>query len=318
MRRRAVDDAVIVRLYVEERLRAHAIARRLGCNSSVIYERLEKAGVKRTRRAHLPVDELRRLYVQEGWSSAAIGQKFNAAGSTVRDHLRRAGINVHPQVSSRRQDGCVPCPRSMVFRAYVLGLVWGDFAVQAHGRGGQRVRVRTSTTRREQVDLTKNVFGGFGSVTYVNRYLAVSLDVSFRFLLGKYDERIPIWIRGPEASAAFAAGYIDAEGSFGIYEGRARFKIDAYDKDVLLWLDEWCRDIGVESKVRRVARGGDPRPGQPPYRRDLWRLNANDALGIVRLIATLEPYLSHGQRRLDAKKARQNVLKRLRSRIGDQ
>jgi hypothetical protein len=168
------------------------------------------------------------------------------------------------------------------------------------------------------VDLTERVFGPFGSVSYVNHYLCASLDISFRFLREKYGEEIPAWIRGCEATAAFAAGYIDAEGSFAVYEGRARFKLDSYDRVVLTWLDEWCHGIGVSSKLRRVAQAGDPRPDQPPYGRDLWRVNANDALGIVRLIATLDPYMSHAQRRADAEKARDNIIKRLRGRLGDQ
>jgi hypothetical protein len=318
MRNRSVDGADIVRLYADEGLRADEISRRLGCSSSLIYERLERAGVTRTRRAPLPVDELRRLYVEEGWSSTAIGKKFDVAGSTVRSHLRRAGINVHPNLSSRRVNGRRPCATSTIFRSYVLGLVWGDFAVDRERRSSRTIRVRSSTTRPEQVDLTERVFGPFGSVSYVNRYLCASLDISFRFLLEKYGEEIPAWIRGCEAAAAFAAGYIDAEGSFGVYEGRARFKVESYDRVVLTWLHEWCHRIGVSSKLRRVAQAGDLRPDQPPYSRDLWRLNTNDALGVVRLIATLDPYMSHAQRRTDAEKARQNVIKRLRSRLEDQ
>jgi hypothetical protein len=318
MRRRSLDDTEILRLYVDERLRADEIACRLACSASLIYERLERAGVVRSRRAPLPIDELRRLYVEEGWSSTAIGKKFNVAGSTVRSHLRRAGINVHRNPSTRRLDGRSQCSNSVVFRSYVLGLVWGDFAVEQKRPTSRTIRVRSSTTRLEQVNLTERVFGSFGSVSYVNRYLCVSLDVSFRFLLEKYAKEVPTWIRGTEASSAFAAGYIDAEGSFGVYEGRARFKVDSYDRAVLIWLHKWCEQVGVSSKLRQVAQAGDPRPGHPPYRRDLWRLNANDALGILRLIATLEPYMSHGQRRIDAEKARQNIIKRLRSRVGDQ
>jgi hypothetical protein len=318
MHSRSLDDTEIVRLYVDERLRANEIACQLRCSTSLVYERLEHAGVTRTRRAPLPIEELTRLYVNDGWSSTAIGKKFNVAGSTVRSHLRTAGISVHRRPSARRLDGRRQCPNSVVFRSYALGLVWGDFAVEQRRPASRGLRIKTSTTRHEQVDLTKRVFGCFGSVSHVKRFLSVSLDASFSFLLERYGDEVPTWIRGVEPSSAFAAGYIDAEGSFGIYEGRARFKVDSYDRPVLTWIHNWCKQIGVASKLRRIAHRGDPRPGSPPFPRDLWRVNANDAFGIVRLIATLDPYMSHGQRRTDAEKARENIVKRLRSRIGNQ
>lgn len=175
MHSRSLDEAEIVRLYVDERRRADEIAYQLGCTTSLVYERLERAGVTRTRRAPLPIEELTCLYVDDGWSSTAIGKKFNVAGSTVRSLLRVAGITVHRMPSARRRDVRRQCPNSVVFRAYALGLVWGDFAVEQRRPASRGLRIKTSTTRHEQVDLTKRVFGRFGSVSHVNRFLSVSL-----------------------------------------------------------------------------------------------------------------------------------------------
>ncbi len=274
--------------------------------------------MQRSRRARLPIEEVKRLYTVGGWSTEEIGARFGVSRTTVSRHLREAGVRIHRAPGARQLTGRRPCSNSVVFRAYALGLVWGDFSAERQGPGSVTIRVRSSTTQPEQVQLARETFEAFGPVTYRGHSLYISLDLSFSFLQEKYEGVVPSWIRGSEASAAFAAGYVDAEGSFGVYEGRARCKIDAYDEAVLRWLHAWSRRIGVRSRLRCIARQGDPRGPEPPFQGDLWRLNVNDGPSLLRFIATLDPYLRHVRRRADAEAARQNILQRLRSRIGDQ
>lgn len=319
MRKIAVDTDEIVRLYVEDGLSGGAIARQFDVTDALIYRVLEEAGVRRSCRARLPMDEVGRLYVQEQWPLYKIAEKFGVVGSTIGRHLREQGIETRTSVEARQPLGRRRCPKSVIFRAYVLGLVWGDFSVRRHGKGGLTVSVSSSTTHPAPVDLIRDVFEPFGPVyDWEGRSFRASLDTSFWFLSAKYDGVIPEWIRVLEARAAFAAGYVDAEGSFGVYEGRARFKLDSYDREVLTSLHRWCRAGGVRSRLRCVAKAGDPRPDQGDFRKDLWRVNVNESLSLLRFIATLEPYLRHAGRRGDAERARQNVVNRLRGRIGDQ
>lgn len=318
MRKIAADTDEIVRLYVEEGLRASEIALRLRCTESLVYERLQGAKVPRSRRSRVPIADATRLYVEEGWSAKAIGDKFGVSAFTVLRHLRAAGVTISRSKLLREPGRLRPCPQSVTFRAYLLGLVWGDFSTERAGPGSKMIALNSSTTRAEQVDLTRQVLGAFGAVTYRGKTLRVALDLSFDFLLQKYERQVPRWVRGAKPAAAFAAGYIDAEGSFGVYEGRARFTLAAYDTEVLAWVHKWCRRNAIPSKLRRIAEAGDLRPGQPPFRCDLWRVNVNEGLGVLRLIATLDPYLQHAGRRADAERARQSVLKRLRSRLADQ
>jgi hypothetical protein len=79
--------------------------------------------------------------------------------------------------------------------------------------------------------------------------------------------RMPAWVKAPFAQSAFAAGYIDAEGSFGVYEGRARFKVDSYDEAVHVWLHDWLDAIGIRHRSKIVARRGQPRSGAHPGQR---------------------------------------------------
>ena len=141
-----------------------------------------------------------------------------------------------------------------------------------------------------------------------------SLDRSFDFLAEKYAGAVPAWISGPEAEAAFAAGYIDAEGSFGVYDGRARFKLDSYDSGVHRWLASWMTRSGIPCRSNVIARRGDPRPDAGSFAQDLHRISVNDSLGILRLAATLEPFLRHERRRARMSAAVSNIHERLRSR----
>lgn len=144
--------------------------------------------------------------------------------------------------------------------------------------------------------------------------MRASLDLSFAFLADKYSTVVPVWISGSEPEAAFAAGYIDAEGSFGVYDGRARFKLDSYDSEVHAWLVSWMARSGIPCRSRIVARAGDVRSDEGAFAQDLHRINVNDSLGILRLAATLEPFLRHERRRARMSAAVSNIHERLRTR----
>jgi AraC-like DNA-binding protein len=111
MRKIAVDTDEIVRLYVEDRLRARAIGKHLGVSESVVFRVLEEAGVKRSARAHLPMDEVIRLYVQAGWPLYRIAAKFGAASSTVARRLREVGVKTRTDVEARGRSA--PRPREL-------------------------------------------------------------------------------------------------------------------------------------------------------------------------------------------------------------
>ena len=313
-----VDTGEIVRLYTEEGLRAAAIASRLGCSPSIVYARLSDAGVPRSRRARLDREELVRLYVDEGWSTSRIGRELAVAPQTVARHLREAGIALRGQVESLQPRGRRPCPAALPFRAYLLGFAWGDLAVERAGPASRTISVRSSTTHREQMTLIDGLFAPYGPVRWAigteSSCVRVSLDSSFAFLFDKHGPAVPTWIRSAETEAAFAAGYIDAEGSFGIYDGRARFKVDSYDAAVLAWLARWMTRSGIGCRHRLVAAVGSARPDVGVFNGDLWRINVNDSFGILRLAATLEPFLRHERRRARMSAAVSNIHERLRTR----
>lgn len=317
MRRIEVDVDEIVRLYTSG-VRCSAIAKQLGCSASIVLARLEEAGVDRSRAAPLDTGALVRLYVDEGWSLNRLAEKYGVAASTIRSALVRRGVPLRTRVASLQPRGRLPAPRSVVVRAYVLGFVWGDLAVDEPIGAGWTVSVRGSTTHEAQRELVDGVFGSFGAVRWSESSgtwcVRVSLDSSFEFLRDKYADEVPGWVRGREAEAAFVAGYVDAEGSFGVYEGRARFKLDSYDAGVQAWISAWMDRSGITHRHRLVSSRGDARSDGGTYNGDLWRINVNDAFGLLRFAATLDPFLRHRHRRATMEAAVANVHQRLRSR----
>jgi hypothetical protein len=316
VRKVEVDTEEIVRLYTEEGLRGRAIAERLGCTDALVYARLESAGVPRSRRARLDREQVIAAYLA-GESCLSIGRRSGATGPTVARQLRSWGVVLRTHAESLQPLGRVRCPQRMELRAYLLGFVWGDLAVQPPQGLGSTIGLTGSTTHDTQRRLVHELFEPFGRVyECVNgraTSLRVSLDESFRFLLSKYDQRIPSWVAGSSVDASFAAGYIDAEGSFGVYDGRARFKLDSCDGEVHAWFHDWLRRIGVPFVGRIVERAGT-RPSGIVLTQDLHRINVNEALGLARLVATIDPFARHEQRRATMTAAVQNVVDRMRAR----
>lgn len=118
------------------------------------------------------------------------------------------------------------------------------------------------------------------------------------------------WLQSDENRAwAFTAGYVDAEGTFGLNQGRGRFKIDAYDKDILLDIHHLFLKEGITSRSRVIARQGEDDYGWV-WKQDVWRVSVNEARSLEILIECLQPYLRHGKRKRDAQIVKRNILLR--------
>jgi hypothetical protein len=199
-------------------------------------------------------------------------------------------------------------------RAYLIGFRIGDLHVALEGRG--TVVVKCTSTRVEQVELFRRLFGGYGRVYTDEAGLAgrmrqsvgmqVALNATFDFLLPKHTT-IPQWIVENDATFfAFAAGYIDAEGYFRTYtkpnQSRplAWLEIRSYEIELLGQLGRgFCaRGIRCPPARLRVAAGYVNRYGVKSNH-DLWGLGVHRRSSLRLLIAKLEPHLRHARRRRD-------------------
>jgi hypothetical protein len=306
----------VTRLYVDENLSGPRIAEVLRCSVTLVYQRLHQPEFSDLGPPPPPPssDEVVRLYCEERWSTNRIGRHFQIDWWKIKSTLVARGVELRTPTEARQPRGRAPCPLSKTFRAYALGFATGDLHVYRVSPRGGTIIARCSTTKQEQRDVIRAVFGPFGPVQQQGLSIWASLGLSFGFLLDKYDRVVPEWVHQEPFASAYVAGYLDAEGSFGVYDRKGRLKVDSYDEWVLRWMNEWCGRIGVISHLRVIAHAGDPRAADTPFPKDLWRLTVNDMFSLLRLIATIDPFLRHGARRSDAERARLNILERLRSR----
>jgi len=264
----------------------------------------------------IPRQELARLYYKENKSKYKIGDIYGCSFSTVLNRMREYGFKplsrsliqskyIKHDFKGRRQD-----------KAYMLGFRLGDLNVYKTTQHSEVVVVRCHTTCQDQVDIMRELFGRYGKVSVnksaINGSFSVNcfLNNSFAFLLPKTDS-VASWIgRESKSSAAFAAGYIDAEGNIGVYDGRARLKIDSYDKNIIFWLYQWFGKhkiscpapimIGRKNQIYDSTRGYK-------YHKDLWRVRVSERESLGRLFNILRLYLKHKKRKLDLDKCLINL-----------
>ena len=257
------------------------------------------------------------LYHVKNKSPDAIGVLLGCSFKTVTNRLKEYGIPLKTPSFARMKYKKYDFSDDLIEKSYLIGFRLGDLAVSKTSPSAETVLVRLHTTHDVQIDLFKKLFKKYGKVisykssknlsTNVNAYL----NRSFEFLLPKRD-LVEEWIINSEQYfRSFAAGYIDAEGTFGIYQKRARFKMDAYDKEIIFQIHQWLDRNNILNKFFGVAKKGDyVKYGNYNFKKDVWRLNVNEANSLLHFISLIDPYIKHKKRRGDMEKNVRNVEKR--------
>lgn len=262
----------------------------------------------------IPLDELTDLYHGELWSPARIAVRYGCTPSKVRNRLLEAGVELKSKSKAQSRYAKYDFDGSSTEKAYMLGFRYGDLNVYKPKGRSEIIVVRSHSTHTAQGDLFKSLFERYGNITVSSNTRSVQmncyLNASFNFLLTKYPLEIRDWVTSDETVHwAFAAGYIDAEATFGLNQGRGRFKIDAYDHSILTDLHALFVSCGINSKFRVIAKKGDNDYGWI-WKEDLWRLGVNEARSLEVLIKRLQPFMQHRKRIADARIVLQNVEKR--------
>lgn len=270
------------------------------------------------RRRDIPKDRLRTLYVDKGMTPAEIGHYFGCHGITIRNRLIEYGIPLKSQSKARSKYKKRSFDGDDTERAYLHGFRAGDLNVYIPSERSDTVVVRSHSTHEAQNRLVRSLFSRYGGVNASrakngkNVHINCLLDKSFSFLLEKFDNTIKEWVaRNEVCTLAFIAGYIDAEGSFQINQGRGRFKMDAYDVDIMRFISQYLRERGYNVKLRCIARKKSPSYQGGVWREDLWRITINSALDLYSFIDMIYPYLQHVTRRRGARCVQRNVRKRI-------
>jgi hypothetical protein len=260
--------------------------------------------------------QIAKLYVTQELTCADLAKKYGCTAATIRNRLISFGVKLRRSGKWKFKYLKYPFTGSLCEKAYMIGFRIGDLSVYKRNATSRAIIVRCHTTQQDQIDVIKNVFGKYGHVnisppkvygSHINCYL----DLSFDFLMDK--SIVPQEIKNDtKASWAFIAGYTDAEGNLIMNQGRARFKIDSYDKFVLDWIAEFLTKQGIRSKLRRIAEKGTKYPFEAKgvWPSDLWRLNINWAHDLQVFLEKAMVYLQHKKRISDARKCLDNIQER--------
>lgn len=263
------------------------------------------------RKITIPREELHQLYWNERKSSLEIAQLFHCHSMTIRNRIRELGIPKRTPSDARMRYEKHDFSDNSIDKAYLLGFRLGDLSVYQTNPRSNLIVVRCHTTQMAQVTLMKRLFSSYGHVTVsdgrhgynVNCYV----NTTFRFLLPKHTQ-VPQDVELLKASTwAFIAGYVDAEGYFGINQAKARFKMDSYDVHILEWMMKIFWLSSIHAKFRRIALQGQSQYRVGTFHKDLWRLEINEASSISRFIALVGRYIRHEKRKADMMMCLYNV-----------
>ncbi|OGD56840.1 hypothetical protein A2V71_01015 [Candidatus Berkelbacteria bacterium RBG_13_40_8] len=265
-------------------------------------------------RKNIDKKELKVLYWQKYWSAHKIATKFDCTYSTIINRLKEYKIPLKNSSLARQRYLKKDFSGDGVEKAYLLGFRIGDLNVYKTNPRAETVIVRCHTTDKNQIILIKNCFKNYGKVTISERkghfHINCFLNKSFSFLLKKF-KKPPINVKITKEIFAFIAGYTDAEGNFILNQGKARFKIDCYDKGVLFWIASKLKSQGIKHKIRQLGEKDKEYYNGRKLNSDLWRLNINFANDLLNFISEIIKHSKHKKRISQMKIAKNNVLQRL-------
>lgn len=307
-----IDGSELRRLYVEEKLSTYKIARLFHCTPPTILRNLKyfKIVTRKINRFKIAKEQLERFYLRDKFSISEIAHKFGCSPTIVfrrlvkyRIRLRTGSeaLTIYPK---RDFDG------DKAEMAYMLGFRYGDLNAALISK--ELIMVKCCTTKIDQVELIRNVYGKYGHcwVGKPNKNGVMAVDVtlngSFDFLLKKTD-KVPEWILTEDVCFwEFFGGYTDAEGNIGVYGGRARVRVGSYDKILLGEISEvLSKRFGINNRFRlERPKGTNNQNG------DFWRVSINEKQSILKLFGYMKPILKHQKRLQDLVKAELNIAKR--------
>lgn len=304
--------------YIKNHLSTYEIAKKSGCDPKTVYYWLKNYNIPTRPRKIITTDKttLLKLY-NSGLSLKEIGKRINCTPAAVLRKFRKFSIDTRSPWETNTIHIKHNFSNDPSEKAYLIGFRIGDLNVtQKSSRSS--IIVKSNTTHQAQVKLLKNLFSKYGPV-WISQpksspsvyHFTASLNNSFSFLIPKH-KTIPTWILKPKKDLwPFLAGYTDAEGSIGIYQGRAKFRIGSYDIGILQHITDALINYGIKVRLRleRPKNSRDRRG--VTLRGNFWRMTVNDQYSLLRLFNGLLPYLKHGKRYKDLSKAKQNIFSRI-------
>lgn len=319
MKKLDISKKELKKLYLEEEMSSNEIADESGCSKRTILKRLRKYNIPRRkpgpkRRDDLTKELLERLYIKEELSTREIADKLDTGRSTVYSKLKKYNIPTRDLSESHIQHDRKSFSEDPVEKYYLLGFSIGDLRVRKVGEESKTVKIDCGSTRKEQIQLFRELFEDYGHIweggPYKDgsRHIEAFLDESFDFLL---NARNNLDIPGDrEKFLGFLSGFIDAEGSFFVTQEKAKFALGNYDRTLLEKLRQKLEELGVEPT--RIYLNEKKYEIEGKYERNdsykLFQINKKDSL--LKIVELISPYIKHKGKKKQIEKVKENISKR--------
>ncbi len=338
------------RLYLKKGLSTRKIAQICNCGKSTIQTKLKKYGIAIRNKSEalklsprgdqykISKEKIEKLYKEKKLSAYKIADLYDCSPSVISAKLIKFNI---PRRSDREgviltnNERCPKIAKAVIRytkkdfngtktdKAYLIGFRLGDLHTSKR-KYGETVYISTCSTKREQIILMNQLFRRFGHVRVNkskkntkkgkkdNYYFIAYLNPSFDFLLNKEDN-IEKWIlERDNYFLSFLGGYIDAEGSFGVYNGFGAFALGSYDKNIICQIHNRLSILGIKTENPRImVKGGYVDKRGVRTFKDLWSFKIRRKNELYKFVNIIELYLKHLKRRRDLLKVKQNITSRI-------
>lgn len=306
------------KLYIIEKLSTYKIAKIICCDPKTIYHKLKKYKISTRARKIIEIDKstLENLYLKKRLSLAKIGEIYDCCPTAILKKMRKGDFPLRKSWETNEKYKKTNFDGNPLIKAYLLGFRAGDLGVRRGSEITGSIKVGCNSTKNAQIKLIKSLFKNYGPVWISKpnekevRSIDILLNNSFSFLLPKEDKIDDWMLKKRNCLVAFSAGYIDAEGSIGIYDKRARFRLGSYDIGILRSIHQNFTKLKIKSYLRLERKKGFVDKRGLIHNGDFWRITINEKDSLLCLFKEVGPYLRHADRVKAMRIAIKNILRR--------
>ncbi len=338
-----ISKETLFNLYHTRKLSTRKIARIVHCGKTYIETLMKKYGIKARTKSEtskmiphrfkykIYKRTLEKLYLREKLSMGQIAEIYKTRSPTIYNIIKRVGIPTRsfeegnkmsiPRRSIKIAKSNIIYPKrpfsgNQIEKAYLFGFTAGDLYIKKR-KYGATIRMETCTSKKEQVELVRNLFKKYTHVTISNsqeKYqISCNLDLSFSFLLDYKKDIIPDWINDNKCLFSFLGGYIDAEGHFGVSKGIGRFSLSTYDKRIINSIYKRTKKLGINFTKPRISfMAGYTDKRGIKNKKDLWVIRTNRIRELYKFILIIKPFIKHKKRYKDLLAVEINLFERNR------
>lgn len=307
------------KLYLKQKLTTYQIAQKFSCCQATMWKKLKQFGIKRRKSHELNSNvpskkDLNKLYINKKLSTWKIEKTYGYSRSTLHRKLKEYGIKIRSPSESH-----IIYPRKdfsgdLMEKSYLIGFRLGDLRARKIWNG-DTVKVDCASTKKEQINLIKQLFCNYGHVwigkpTKTGKIqVETSLNNSFLFLL---DKMVPKWIvSNKKYFFSFLAGFIDAEGSIKIYNNQAVLQIGNYDVPLLTLIKKKLEEFGIECpKIYETDTSKYIGKDGYGHNQNYFAIRMSKKATLLKLFNILEPNIKHKGKVKDLKAAKLNIIER--------